>query len=241
MTRGEAVRFVILRSLGNFLVLLSIYGVCATFGPVALYELQFRIIEARHIHFSIQLPKENHVVSSLAQKKTDVTPASYNPGFAQILAGSREQVLVPKDTQFGIVIPHIGANAKVFPNIDSTNPSDYLSILKQGVAHAKGTVFPGMAGTIYLFAHSTDNWWDVGRYNAVFYLLKDLRPGDDIVLFFENRRYNYVMTEQHITDPSDVSYLTTSRTGEQKVVLQTCWPPGTTWKRLFVVAVPKNN
>jgi hypothetical protein len=40
-----------------------------------------------------------------------------------------------------------------------------------GVAHAKGTVFPHK-GNIYLFAHSTDNWWNVGRYNAVFYLLK---------------------------------------------------------------------
>jgi len=43
-----------------------------------------------------------------------------------------------------------------------------LPILQKGIAHAQGSVFPGMQGNIYLFAHSTDNWWNVGRYNAVF-------------------------------------------------------------------------
>src|SRR5438132_1027411 len=86
-------------------------------------------------------------------------------------------------------------SGKIYPNVDPANPDAFLPILKQGVAHAKGTVFPGMQGNIYLFAHSADNWWDVGRYNAVFYLLKDLQKGDEVVIFFENVRYEYVVTE----------------------------------------------
>ena len=119
------------------------------------------------------------------------------------------------------------------------NQNEFLPVLQNGVAHAKGTVFPGMKGNIYLFAHSTDNFWDVGRYNAVFYLLKDLKPGDDIVIFFENQRYNYVVTELKTVDPQDISYITKANTGKEQLILQTCWPPGTTWKRLLVFAEPK--
>lgn len=161
------------------------------------------------------------------------------PGFSTIVSDTKNQLLTPKDTIFDVVIPKIGANAQVFPNIDPTNEAEYVAALKKGVAHAKGSVFPGMPGTIYLFAHSTDNFWDVGRYNAIFYLLKDLTIGDDVTLFFQNKRYNYRVSDTKIIDGNDVSYLVNAQqTHKEQVVLQTCWPPGTTWKRLLVFAEP---
>jgi sortase A len=160
--------------------------------------------------------------------------------FAQVLAGPKVQELIPSDTDFSILIPKIGASAKIFPNVDPSNPNQFLPILLQGVAHAAGSVFPGMNGNIYLFAHSTDNFWDVGRYNAVFYLLKDLKKGDDVVIFYKNQRYNYVVQKTQIVDPSNVSYLVNSqKQNKQQLILQTCWPPGTTFQRLLVFASPR--
>jgi len=160
-------------------------------------------------------------------------------GFANILAGPKEQILIPKDTDFSILIPKLGASSKVFANVDPSRENEFLQVLQNGVAHAKGTVFPGLPGNIYLFAHSTDNFWDVGRYNAIFYLIKDLTPGDDVIIFFENQRHNYVVTDSKTVDPEDVSYITQSKSGQEQLILQTCWPPGTTWKRLLVFAKPK--
>lgn len=231
MTFKDKAKFVAVRSLGNFLLLLSLYGVGATFGPVIMYEIQFRIAEARGIHYSVNPTVQANSTGGNQQS---------SPTFAEVLAGNKDQVLTPKDTQFSLIIPKIGASAKIYPNVDPSNPDIFLPILMKGVAHAKGTVFPGMNGTVYLFAHSTDNWWNVGRYNAVFYLLKDLTPGDDIDIFFENRRYNYVVQGSVIKDPSDTSFLTNSRGSKQQLIMQTCWPPGTTWKRLYVTAVPKS-
>ncbi len=225
MTRSEAIKFVILRSIGNFLVLLTLYGFAATFGPVLYHEAVFQVNKARGIQYTV------------AQTQDEAREVSKN--FGDVLASQRE-VLIPQDTTFGIVIPKIGANAKIFPNVDPTDEKQFLPILKQGVAHAKGTVFPGMNGNIYLFAHSTDTWWSVGRYNAVFYLLKELSVGDDVVVFFKNKRYDYKVSESLIADPSDVSFLINSQRGPQKLILQTCWPPGTAWKRLFIIATPKN-
>lgn len=257
MTRKQALHFVAVRSLGNFLVLFALYGVGATFGPALYYELQFRVIEARGIHFSVQnlesrIQKEQDQdvkkqTTGTNQEKgqgvqnfqtTTSSNTTGNPGFAQILAGSKEQVLIPKDSNFSILIPKIGASATIFPNVDPNNPEEFLPILSKGIAHAKGSVFPGMKGNVYLFAHSTDNWWNVGRYNAVFYLLKDLRAGDEIVIFFENQRYEYKVAYTTVADPTDVGYLTASHEGESRLVMQTCWPPGTTWKRLYVIARP---
>lgn len=157
---------------------------------------------------------------------------------SSLIVNSKEVLMIPKDTQFSVLIPKIGANAIVIPNVDPSNQDEYLAALKKGVAHAKGTVFPGLPGTTYLFAHSTDNFWDVGRYNAIFYLLKDLVTGDDVTIFFSGKRYDYKVDTTEIIDPSDVDLLVNAQKTPEQLVLQTCWPPGTTWKRLLVIAKP---
>lgn len=114
-----------------------------------------------------------------------------------------------------------------------------MEALKTSVAHAKGSSFPGLGGTTYLFAHSANSFWEGGSNNAVFYLLKDLNPGDDIVVYFGNKRYNYVMKESQVVEADQVGILTEDRGDEEELILQTCWPPGTAWKRLLVFAEPK--
>ena len=250
MKKEEMIRFVILRSLGNFLVLFSIYGVIATFGPALTAELKFQIIQARGIKFAIAASEKNAFFQISASPSATIQPTGSpvpsdntgrDLGFSDILAGNKDQILTPKDPLFSILIPKIGASAKIFPNVDPNDPNAYLPVLQQGIAHAQGSVFPGHSGNTYLFAHSTDNWWDVGRYNAVFYTLNNLSTNDQIVVFFENRRYDYVVTQKIISNPEDTSLITANHHGPQQLVLQTCWPPGTTWKRLYVIAMPKKS
>lgn len=235
MSRGEIIRFLILRTIGNFLVLFAIFGVFATFGPSLYFEIHYRIAQARGVEYSA--PDETTGFGELLKKTSQDKIA--DGGFAKLLSGPKEQILIPKDTDFSILIPKIGASSKVYPNIDPSNENEFLSVLQKGIAHSQGTLFPGMKGNIYLFAHSTDNFWDVGRYNAIFYLLKDLSAGDDVIVYFENQRHNYVVKETKVVDSSEVSYITKSNTGKEVMILQTCWPPGTTWKRLLVFAEPK--
>ncbi|RJQ36504.1 sortase [Candidatus Microgenomates bacterium] len=239
MSKFEILKFLILRSIGNFLLLFAIFGVGATFAPSLYYEFQYRMIRTKGVHFTVLQNKKSSLGEVLTKIKTENKNTKTEFKLSDIVAAEKELVLIPKDTDFGILIPKIGANAKVIPNVDPSNEKEFLKVLQKGVAHAKGTVFPGIKGNSYLFAHSTDNFWDVGRYNAVFYLLKDLVPGDDVVVFFENRRYNYKVVETKVADATDVTSLVDNRTNEEQLILQTCWPPGTTWKRLLVVAKPK--
>ena len=224
MTKEEK-KFLILRSIGNFLFLFAIFGVIATFGPAFYYEVQFRIIQARGVQFEVS-------ESSTSEPKETAS-------FADLLVGAKEQVLSPIDTEFSIVIPKIGASSKIIPNVDPSDEKKFLPALLQGVAHAQGSVLPGLSGNIYLFAHSADNFWDAGRYNAIFYLLKDLKEGDGIVIFYQGRRHNYFVTGSRIVDPQDVSFITNAKEGNEQLILQTCWPPGTAFKRLLVFARPR--
>lgn len=236
MTKWQITRYLILRTLGNFLILFMIFGFLATFGPAIYYEAMFRIGEARGIHYV--LPPEPSELGKLMHKTAP--PPAPNSLLGSVLSNQKVQVITPVDTQFSVVIPKIGANEKVTANVDPANGNEYLEVLKHTVAHAKGSALPGLGGTTYLFAHSADNFWDVGRYNAVFYLLKDLDIGDDISVYFENKRYNYTVYDKKIVDPSEVGYMSANIGQGERLILQTCWPPGTSWKRLLIFAKPKN-
>ncbi len=138
------------------------------------------------------------------------------------------------DKNFSIYIPKLETTAKVFANINPSKPEIYHQVLKEGVAHAAGSGLPGSTKTVYLFAHSTNAQWNVVRYNAVFFLLNQLEPGDEVHLAYENRPYTYQIFDKKIVGSKDVSYLTDYQPGREEIILQTCWPPGTILKRLLV-------
>jgi sortase A len=166
------------------------------------------------------------------------TPIPVKSQLASIFNIRQIETIRPVDPNFSIVIPKIAANARIIDNVNPADESEYLEKLKFGVAHAAGTYLPGQNGHIFLFAHSTDYVWNISTYNAVFYLLYKLDAGDEVDVFFEGRRHVYVVTDKKVVDPTDVQYLT-NKTESEALTLQTCWPPGTTLKRLLVFAKPK--
>lgn len=165
------------------------------------------------------------------------------PGFGDILETARAEEISRTqkeaagyglDPNFSLIVPKIGAKANISANVDAGNETEYRSALEKGVAHARGTYFPGQNKTVFLFAHSTDTLFNVNAYNAVFFLLHELAPGDSIIVYFSNRKYFYTVTDKLIVKPEDTSWLTEGT--EEKLILQTCYPPGTTFERLLVIA-----
>jgi sortase A len=143
--------------------------------------------------------------------------------------------LIPSNKDFAIVIPKISAVAPIIKNVDPLNKDIFLAALKKGVAHAKGTSLPDKNGNVYLFAHSTDAFYNVGAYNAVFYLIGKLEKGDEIKIYYDDIKYSYRVTDKKVVNADNTEYLTQTTT-EKILTLQTCYPPGTTLKRLVVIA-----
>jgi sortase A len=145
--------------------------------------------------------------------------------------------LIPVNEDFGIVIPKIGANEMVHKDIDWKDGNIYQRALQTGVAHAKGTSTPDKSGNVFLFSHSGIDFYEATRYNAVFYLLGKLDQEDEIFVFYEGKKYVYRVTEKKLVNPEEVDYLT-AETPKQQLTLMTCWPAGTTFQRLIVLAEP---
>jgi len=138
---------------------------------------------------------------------------------------------------FFIEIAKLGIYEKVHANVDPNNSKEYKIALKDGVAHALGSAFPDQEKMIYIFGHSTDGAWNVEAFNAVFYQIKDLEIGDQIILHLGEEKFIYEVSNQDIIKSSEVDFV--NKLKNQKVLLlQTCWPPGTSWQRLFITAKP---
>lgn len=137
-----------------------------------------------------------------------------------------------------ITIPKISAQAPLILNVDPNNQSIYTQALKRGVAQAKGTYLPGEKGRSFLFAHSSGNPLDQTGYNTVFVRLNELKIGDEIDVKRDDKVYTYTVTTTKIVSPTDTQYLKKDST--PGIIVQTCWPIGTSLKRLLVFAAPSN-
>jgi LPXTG-site transpeptidase (sortase) family protein len=143
--------------------------------------------------------------------------------------------IIPIDKNFGIVIPKINANAKIIPQVDPYDSQIYQVALTKGVAQAKGTAYPDQIGNMFLFSHSSVNLLEATRYNSIFYLLSKLEKKDEIDIYYKGSKYKYKVTDIKTVDPKAVSYLS-SKSDVGTLTLMTCWPPGTTFERLLIIA-----
>jgi len=201
---------IVLSGLSIFFLLFFVISMILTYGPVVRVEAQYR--------YNKVLREVFHV--------TDLR--------SLILPNINFEIITAKNRGFGMEIPSLYLDEPIIFNVDPHDKNVYQAALKKGIAHAAGTELPGYSGLGYYFAHSSEP--DLrNQYNAVFYLLGKLQPGNEIFIWRDQLKYNYVVTETQITAPTDLSFL--EREYERPtIVLQTCWPPGTTQKRMLVFA-----
>ncbi len=122
-----------------------------------------------------------------------------------------------------IRIPAIGVE---FPIVEG----DGWEQLKKGVGHHIGSANPGQRGNMVLSGHD-----DI--YGEVFRDLDRLKPGDEIIVYTQDRAYTYIVTETHIVEPTDVQWL--APTDRPTVTLVSCYPYMVDNKRIVVRGVLK--
>ena len=128
----------------------------------------------------------------------------------------------PDGSALGSVdIPRIGLKT-VF--VESTDHQ----ALEKGPGHYRGTVLPGLYGTVGLAGHRT-------TYGAPFRRVDELSPGSRIILRMPYGRFTYKVTGTRITTPADASSLV-SHTGTRRLVLTACHPLYSAAKRIVVSA-----
>ena len=143
------------------------------------------------------------------------------------------------NSDFSILIPKINAKSNIVANVSPYNKDEYLSVLeKDEVAHSETSSLPGLGKnkTTYLFAHSTQQSLNMVRKNSIFYLLNELINGNSIYIRYNGNLYQYKVYDKKIISYKEAEYLNYKDENREVLILQTCWPIGTNWKRLLVFA-----
>ncbi|WP_287154417.1 sortase [Candidatus Solincola tengchongensis] len=97
--------------------------------------------------------------------------------------------------------------------------------LKRGPGHIPGTAYPGQVGNCVISGHRT-------TYGAPFRHIEQLRPGDEIVLETAEARYTYLVYEQRVVLPTDLTVLEQGE--EREVTLTACHPWYSASRRVVV-------
>lgn len=65
--------------------------------------------------------------------------------------------------------------------------------------------------------------------------MDQLSFGDEIIVYYNQKKFTYIIREKKIVKPGNVKVLERDET-KKEISLMTCWPIGTTINRLIVFA-----
>lgn len=149
------------------------------------------------------------------------------PSHLQPMVQSLANIPVPTaapDQAIRIQIPAIPIDAPVVQG-------DGWEQLKKGVGQNIGSANPGQSGNVILSAHN-----DV--YGELFRYLDKLVPGDQVILYTQQRQYVYVVDRTALVEPTAVEVM--ASTGSPTVTLISCYPYLVDKQRIVVFARLQN-
>lgn len=167
-----------------------------------------------------------------AQKENSATVISETKKADDAKTISQNEIQKSQNTI--LVIDKINLSAPVLLNINGNNTDEYNGALEKGLAHLKGSATPGKEGNMFIFGHSSYDAKKAGQYKEVFSKLNELVNGDLIEIQNLETRYTYKVSDKKVVAPNDVSVAGQNFSLKQ-ITLMTCWPIGSTEKRLVVV------
>ncbi len=133
----------------------------------------------------------------------------------------------------------IPANGISVPLIWTQNVSDFDADLKKGIVHYPGTVMPGEMGTSYISGHSSGYAWDRSPYKQIFAALGGVADGTSFSITATRKngqqiKFHYIVERRGEFAANDQAQFV--NTADSVVALSTCWPVGTTDRRLVLFA-----
>jgi sortase A len=149
------------------------------------------------------------------------------PAHLQPMVQSLANIPIPTaapDQAIRLQIPSIEIDAPVVQG-------DGWEQLKKGVGQNVGSTNPGQNGNVVLSAHN-----DV--YGELFRYLDKLQPGDQVILYTQQRQYVYVVDRTALVEPTAVEVM--ASTGSPTVTLISCYPYLVDDQRIVVFARLQN-
>lgn len=167
---------------------------------------------------------------AVAQVKQYISPGSSLS--TPVITDPTQEVVIGKEPR--LIIPKINVDIPVVYDVTSFDEGAIQTGLERGVVHYGTTALPGQNGNNVIVGHSSNNFFNQGKYKFAFVLLDRLQDGDTFILHYKGERYIYRVFHKAVIEPTDFSLIQTKN--RPVTTLITCTPPGTSWHRLVVQA-----
>jgi LPXTG-site transpeptidase (sortase) family protein len=152
------------------------------------------------------------------------------------VAGTKAPTPAPQ--AYTLEVPALGINAPIIIEPSTTQGAIYKQ-LEKGVVHYGSSPLPGDYGTAIILGHSSSPQFYKGSYATVFAGLSKLAEGNEIKITRNGETFTYKITKTLTFSPKTVSDYELgefSFTNTKSIILMSCWPVGTNYKRVAVKA-----
>lgn len=138
-----------------------------------------------------------------------------------------------------VIIPKLNVDAPVTYGLTDVSEHIVQQALRDGAVNYPVTdnarSLPGQKGNAVILGHSSASFLAPGNYKFIFVQLNQLVAGDIFFLDYGGHRYAYKVVNKRVINPNQLDQLNLG-TNKAYATLVTCDPPGTTAKRLLVIA-----
>ena len=214
----------VLAVLGLVVVLMNGLGVLRALNTEVAAALKPETIAPTPLVMAVVLPS-GHTPPD-AQGNTRPNEAEI-PDHLRPMVQSLANIPIPTsapDQAARIKIPALNVDAPVVQG-------DGWEQLKKGVGQYIGSADPGQAGNVVFSAHN-----DV--YGELFRYLDRLAPGDQVIVYTQQRQYVYIVDRTVLVEPTAVEVM--ASTGSPTVTLVSCYPYLVDKQRIVVFARLQN-
>jgi sortase A len=214
----------ILAVVGLFGVLISGFGILRDLNQEVAAALVQETMTPTPLVMAVVLPSGHTPPDAQGNTRPNLEeiPAHLQP-MVQSLASIPIPTAAPNQA-IRIQIPALEVDAPVVQG-------DGWEQLKKGVGQNIGSANPGQSGNVVLSAHN-----DV--YGELFRFLDKLQPGDQVILYTQQRQYTYVVDRTTIVEPTAVEVM--APTENPTVTLISCYPYLINKQRIVVFARLQN-
>lgn len=146
------------------------------------------------------------------------------------IAPYENRVVIPKIWKN---IPLIDVRKRSVKNVKELEQV-FMDELVNWIVRYPWSAIPGKEWNSFIFWHSSNFPWMKWQYNDVFALLDKVVFDDEVIVYYDQKKYIYKIREKRVIRPGEVDILQRNK-GKAEITLMTCWPVWTTLNRLIVI------
>jgi len=174
-------------------------------------------------------------------QNTQIQPVAPSTAVAAAKQPAKKTYAAPDSQKtYALEIPAIGLVTPIVIS-QSTEVKALIKDLDKGVVFYPGSANPWENGHTVLLGHSAPPNWPKIKHDWVFSDLNNLKEGDQILLYFNGKKYTYSVIGKEIIAAGEDINVSSLSADTNILSLVSCWPPGKNYKRIAVQAKLTSN